>query len=119
LELRLPDGGGRYPDGASATAGILLARSRSEEVLLPVATVVQDELETIVFRRDPANPAQVVRTPVSVGRRSEGWVEILSEVGEGDEVVRDGVHQLRLTGIGKAPATGHFHADGTWHEGKD
>jgi hypothetical protein len=24
-----------------------------------------------------------------------------------------------LTGIGKAPASGHFHADGTWHEGKD
>jgi multidrug efflux pump subunit AcrA (membrane-fusion protein) len=119
LELRLPEGGGPYADGASATAAVLLSRSKAEEVLLPTATVVQDELETIVFRRDPAKPDTVIRTPVSVGRRSEGWVEILAEVGEGDEVVRDGVHQLRLTGIGRAPATGHFHADGTWHEGKD
>ena len=88
-------------------------------MFLPTACVLQDELETIVFRRAPAQPDQVIRTPVSIGRRAEGLVEILSEVGVGDEVVRDGAHQLRLTGTGKAPANGHFHADGTFHEGKD
>jgi multidrug efflux pump subunit AcrA (membrane-fusion protein) len=119
VEARIPGDGSRFPDGASAVGAVLLGRSASEEVLVPAECVVRDELETLVFRRDPAKPDQVIRTPVSVGRRAEGWVEVLSEVGEGDEVVRDGVHQLRLTGIGKAPANGHFHADGTWHEGKD
>jgi multidrug efflux pump subunit AcrA (membrane-fusion protein) len=119
VEAPLPGDASAFPDGASATAVVLLERSAAEEVLVPVACVVQDELERVVFRRDPAQPGQVVRTVVSLGRRSDGWVEVLSDVAEGDELVRDGVHQLRLTGGGKAPANGHFHADGTWHEGKD
>jgi len=119
VEARLPGDGSAYPDGSSASASVLLGRSAAEETLIPTACVVQDELETLVFRRDPAQPDQVIRTPISTGKRAEGWVEVLSEVAEGDEVVRNGVQQLRLTGIGKAPANGHFHADGSWHEGKD
>lgn len=119
VEARLPGDGSAYPDGSSASAAVLIGRSENEETLIPAACVVQDELETLVFRRDPAQPAQVIRLPISIGRRSEGWVEVLSGVAEGDEVVRDGVHQLRLTGIGKASANGHFHADGSWHEGKE
>ena len=119
VAARVPGDGSAFPAGAAAIGAVLLGRSASEEVLVPEASVVQDELESILFRRDPAKPDQAIRTAVSLGRRAEGWVEVLSEVGEGDEVVRDGVHQLRLTGIGRAPANGHFHADGTWHEGKD
>lgn len=119
VEAPLPGDASAYPDGASATAAVLLERSPSEETLIPTACVVQDELEMLVFRRDPAKPDQVIRTVASLGRRSDGWVEVLADVGEGDEVVRAGIHQLRLTGSGKAPANGHFHADGTWHEGKD
>lgn len=119
VEARLPGDASAFPDGSSATAAVLLDRSPSEETLIPTACVVQDELELLIFRRDPANPDQVIRTVASLGRRSDGWVEVLAEIAEGDEVVRDGVHQLRLTGSGKAPANGHFHADGTWHEGKD
>ncbi len=119
VEARLPGDGSAYPDGSSASASVLVDRGTADETLIPAACVVQDELEMLVFRRDPAQPGQVIRTPVSIGRRSEGWVEVLSEVAEGDEVVRNGVHQLRLTGVGKAPANGHFHADGSWHEGKE
>lgn len=119
VEARLPGDGSAYADGSSATAAVLLAGSQNEETLIPSASVVQDELETLVFRRDPAKPDQVIRTPVSIGMRSGGWVEVLAGVAAGDEVVRNGVHQLRLTGIGKAAANGHFHADGSWHEGKD
>lgn len=119
VEARLPGDGSAYPDGSSASAAVLIDRSGSEETLIPAACIVQDELETLVFRRDPAQPAQVIRLPISIGRRSEGWAEVLSGVSEGDEVVRNGVHQLRLTGIGKASANGHFHADGSWHEGKE
>lgn len=117
VELALPGGTDAHPDGASATASLLLAKAEHDEVLVPEACVVRDELEFLVFRRDPADPAQVVRTPVALGRRADGWVEVLSGVGEGDEVVRAGVHQLKLLGVGKGGMKGHFHADGTWHEG--
>lgn len=119
VEARIPGDASAYTDGSSATAAVLISRSAADEVLVPERCVVQDELEFLVFRRDPGNPNQVIRAAVSLGRRSDGWVEILTEVAEGDEVVRDGAYQLRLSGNGKAPANGHFHADGTWHEGKD
>jgi hypothetical protein len=38
-----------------------------------------------------------------------------SGVAAGDEVVLDGVYELKLTGSGKPQGAGHFHADGTWH----
>ena len=75
------------------------------------------QLEFIVFRRDHASPEYVIRTPVAIGRRTQDTVEVLSGVGAGDELVRDGIHQLKQTGVGRPSAKGHFHADGTWHEG--
>jgi hypothetical protein len=50
---------------------------------------------------------------VSDGR----WVVIHSGVRAGDEVVLDGVYPLMLATSGSAQKGGHFHADGTWHEG--
>ena len=58
----------------------------------------------------------VIRTPVELGARSSGYAEVIAGVLDGDELVADGVHQLKQTGLGKAPEGGHFHADGTWHE---
>lgn len=115
VEAFVPNASRRLPAGISATVSVLLARSGSDEAVVPVDCVVQDDLEWILFKRDDASPSQVVRTPVSLGRRADGWVEVLSGVIEDDEVVRDGIHQLKQTGIGKA-ATGHFHADGSWHD---
>ena len=37
-------------------------------------------------------------------------------IGEGQEVVIDGVYQLKLATTGQDLKGGHFHADGTWHE---
>jgi hypothetical protein len=42
-----------------------------------------------------------------------------SGVKEGDEVVLEGVYELKLAGGGKATGGGHFHADGTWHAEPD
>jgi membrane fusion protein (multidrug efflux system) len=115
IEARLPNAGGKLPDGMSATAHILLGQSENEETLIPEAALVQDDLEWVLFRRDPSDPDTVIRTPVSLGRRSDGWVEVLDGVIEGDQLVREGIHQLKQTGIGKA-TSGHFHADGSWHD---
>ncbi len=103
------------PQGLSATAHVQVEESASEEVLLPEDCVVTDGLEMIVFRRDPKDAGFVIRTPVELGLRGAGNVEVLSGVLAGDFVVQKGIYQLKQTGLGKAPQGGHFHADGTWH----
>lgn len=116
VEARIPNTDLRLPDGLSATARILLEQSQYEEALVPGECMVQDGLEWIVFRRDPAKPDYVIRTTIAIGNRSRGLTEVISGVLEGDSVVCHGIHQLKNTGLGKAPAGGHFHADGTWHK---
>lgn len=111
----VPNPDARFPDGLSATAQLLVAESGSDEVIIPEACVIFDGLEAVVFRRDPADPGVVIRTPVELGRRGAGFVAVLSGVLDDDEIVRDGIYQLKETGTGKAPPGGHFHADGTWH----
>ncbi len=117
VQARVPNGERRLPRGVSAIARVLVDRGEHEEVLVPADCLVQDQLEFILFRRDPSNAEYVIRTPVAVGRRTRERVEVLSGVGAGDELVADGIHQLKQTGIGRPSAKGHFHADGTWHEG--
>ena len=90
--------------------------SKSDEILIPISCVVRDGLQSIVFVRDAVNKNEVTRVRVALGARSSGWVEVVAGVGAKDELVKDGVHQLKQSGLGKsASAGGHFHSDGTWH----
>jgi multidrug efflux pump subunit AcrA (membrane-fusion protein) len=115
IEARVPNPDGRLPSGLSAIARVLLRTRTNEEVLVLEDCVVQDGLEWIVFRRDPAEPSTVVRLPVELGERAGDQVEVLSGLLDGDEVVRLGIHQLKHAGLGKAPPGVHIHADGSWH----
>lgn len=114
-EAVVPNAESTLAHGMSAIARILVERGASEEVLIPIRCVVFDVLEAIVFRRDPEDPTVVIRTPVELGARTADRAEVIAGVLDGDQVVADGVHQLKRTGLGKAPEGGHFHADGTWH----
>ena len=87
------------------------------ELAIPRRAVVVDGGRPFVFRRDPADPDQAIRIEADLGRDDGRWVEILSGVAEGDEIVVEGHDQLLLAGIGVKPAEGHFHADGTFHTG--
>lgn len=104
-------------DEAFVVAHIEIAKSVFEEAIVPEACVVSDQLQTFVFRRDPNDPQVVIRTPVVMGKHSGQKVELLSGVLEGDEIVCQGIHQLKLMGSSTPSIKGHFHADGTWHEG--
>ena len=54
-----------------------------------------------------------------MGANDGRWVVIKSGVLEGDEIVLDGVYELQLATASDSARGGHFHADGTFHEGDD
>lgn len=102
--------------GLVATLEITLDGDAANELAIPLAATIRDGLETVIFRRDPANPDRVIRLVADLGANDGTWVEILSGVKEGDEVVLDGIYQLMLATAGNVSRGGHFHADGTWHD---
>jgi multidrug efflux pump subunit AcrA (membrane-fusion protein) len=104
--------------GMSGVAEVFAEGADEAEDAIPVASLIQDELQQIFFRRDPKDPDKVIRVVADLGVSDGRWVVVNSGVRTGDEVVLDGVYELKLTGTGKAGGAGkgHFHADGTWHE---
>jgi len=89
-----------------------------EELAIPASAVARDGVRSFIFRRDPKNPDAAIRMEADLGVSDGRWVVIKSGVKEGDEVVVDGVYQLMLATAGSAPKGGHFHSDGTFHEGE-
>ena len=109
--------------GISALLEVAVNDSEDPELAIPVAAVIQDELTRIFFRRDPKNPDVVIRTEADMGTSDGHWIIVNSGLKAGDEVVVDGVYELKLASSAKGGVTGkgHFHADGTYvvHQGKD
>jgi multidrug efflux pump subunit AcrA (membrane-fusion protein) len=101
--------------GVAALLEVETAGGGDPEVAIPMAATIRDGLSTIIFRRDPADPDQVIRLEADLGANDGVWVQVLSGLKEQDEVVVDGIYQLKLSGAGKAQLGGHFHADGTFH----
>ncbi len=107
--------------GVSSLLEIVTDGSAEEELAIPVSAVVRDELTQIIFRRDPRDPNKVIRMEADLGINDGKWIVIKSGVAESDEVVLDGVYELKLAGGGQGGPTGggHFHADGTFHAEPD
>lgn len=102
-----------------AMAEVVVAGDQDmEELAIPLRAVIQDGLERVFFRRAPDDPDAVIRTVADLGPDDGRWVTVYSGLGETDEVVVDGVYQLKLATTGQKVKVGHFHADGTFHEGK-
>jgi multidrug resistance efflux pump len=102
--------------GVSAQLEITLAGG-STELAIPQEAIVRDGVTPIIFKRDPVNPDKVIRMEADVGLSDGRWVVIASGVKDGDEIVVGGNYQLMLATSGSAPKGGHFHSDGTFHEG--
>ncbi len=93
--------------------------NESPQLAVPARALIRDGASVVLFRRDPKAPDRVIRLEADVGATDGSWTVIRSGVREGDEVVIDGAYQLMLASSGSAPKGGHFHADGTFHEGED
>ncbi len=89
-----------------------------EEVSIPVSATIRDGLKTVIFRRDPAQLDTVMKIDGDLGVSDGVWVQVLSGLKEGDEVVTGGIYPLKLGSQGgAAPKGAHVHPDGTVHEG--
>lgn len=100
--------------GVSVSLDIVLEGGRPE-LAIPRRAILDDEGVPIVFRRDPADPNLAIRMQADLGRSDGRWIEILSGMAEGDDVVVEGNYQLMLASGDSPSGGGHFHADGTFH----
>ncbi len=105
--------------GVSAQLEIVTDATSSPELAIPLAAVQRDGMTPIIFRRNPRNPDEVIRMEADLGMNDGRWVALLSGVRDGDEIALDGAFQLMLSTSGGIQKGGHFHADGTFHEGED
>ncbi len=105
--------------GVSAFLEIATDQTDDGALAIPMSAVVRDGLTSVIFRRDPANLDKAIRMEADLGMNDGRWIVVNSGVREGDEIVLDGVYQLLLATSGSIPKGGHFHSDGTFHEGPD
>ncbi len=103
--------------GVSGYLEVVVEGKGSAELAIPMACVVRDGTQALIFRRDPNDPNKAIRMDADLGMDDGRWVVVKSGVREGDEVVEDGVYQLMVATSGSITKGGHFHADGTFHEG--
>ena len=91
-------------------------------IAVPSACIVKVGLEPTVFVRDEHDEDRYAAVKVELGRTNGGWTEVKGLPDDDDlEIVKEGAYELKIAlaaKSGSAPA-GHFHADGTFHEGTD
>lgn len=104
--------------GVSAFLEVEVESSDGPALAVPSSAIVQDGLQHIFFRRNPSNPNEALRTEADLGVSDGRWVVLQSGVMRGDQVVLDGVYELKLAlqDGGAGPTSGHVHADGTSHD---
>ncbi len=117
VELATPPSWAR-PEVA-AFAEVETKGGATEELAVPSRAVLQDGLQKVLFRRAKDDPDVVIRTEADLGVDDGRFVEILSGLADGDEIVVDGAYELVLATSGSQQKGGHFHADGTFHAEED
>ncbi|MGD2110343.1 MAG: efflux RND transporter periplasmic adaptor subunit [Phycisphaerae bacterium] len=107
--------------GVTAYLEVFTTGKGGDVLAIPEAAVVRDGLEKVFFRRDRNDPNTVIRTVADLGDSDGRWVELRSGVMLGDEIVLGGVYPLMLasSSSGEMQKGGHFHSDGTFHDGED
>ncbi|MCC5785825.1 MAG: efflux RND transporter periplasmic adaptor subunit [Phycisphaerales bacterium] len=103
--------------GISAFLEVVTESSGGFALAIPRAAIVKDGITHVFFRRDPQDPNKAIRVEADMGVDDGRWVAINSGLSLNDEVVLDGVYELKLASEqgGATQRGGHFHADGTFH----
>lgn len=97
FELKNPQG--RLQPGMRAEFD-LVTGTKNDVLAIPRTAVQGSEIERIVFYKDFEIPNTFVKTPVVLGERNEQFVEVISGLFPGDEVVTTGSYPLSFAGGG-------------------
>lgn len=104
--------------GVTAQLEIVTDATAATELTIPLAAVQRDGLSAVIFRRSPRNPDEAIRVEANLGADDGRWVVVREGLRDGDQIVLDGAFQLMLATSGSIQKGGHFHADGTFHDGE-
>ena len=117
-----PKGAPRRRAGVRARLECVTDAHAPEVRVVPNGAVVRLGLKPAVFVRDRSDDDRFVAVPVVPGVSKGGWTAV-EGLPDGDvEVVVAGAYELRIAVMSKesgVKTTGHFHADGQFHEGED
>lgn len=116
-----PKGGAKGRAGARATATCVLDAHETPVTAVPSRCLVRIGLQPTVFVRDGHDADRFLAVDVVPGLSAGGWTAVAGLPSGGDlDVVAEGAYELKLAlPSGDAKPAGHFHADGTFHEGAD
>jgi hypothetical protein len=97
--------------------------SEKTRLAVPSRSIVPIGVQSVVFVKDAHDPELFTAIPVFPGASGNGWtaISLASHLSRRPlEVVTDGAYELKLAQLqgGDAKPAGHFHADGTFHEGE-
>lgn len=109
---------GKLSPGMRAEFSIVLS-TRQDVLMVPKISLQGNPAERVVFVKDFELPNAFVRTPVRLGDQNDQFVEIVSGLFPGDEVVTRGSYSLSFAGGGSGvslkealdAAHGHAHAE--------
>lgn len=115
------DSAGTGRAGDRGTATCVTDESETPVAAVPNAAIVKLGLQPVVFVRDEDERSRFLALPIEPGISGGGWTAVKGLPDDDDlEIVVEGAYELKLavSASGAGPA-GHFHADGTFHEGAD
>ena len=105
--------------GARSRAECVTDDTEKPRVAVPSRCIVSVGLQPTVFVKDAHNAERFIAVAVTPGITGDGWTAV-EGLPHHCEVVSEGVYELKLAlpSAGNAKSAGHFHADGTFHEGE-
>ena len=106
--------------GARSYAECVTGETEEPHIAVPSRCIVSIGLQPTVFVKDAHNPERFIAVSVTPGITGNGWTAV-EGLTHHCEVVSDGAYELKLAlqEEGGKKSAGHFHADGTFHEGDE
>lgn len=106
--------------GERSHAECVTDETEAAHTAVPSICIVSIGLQPTVFVRDLHDAERFIAVPVTPGASGGGWTAVDGLPAHHCEVVSDGAYELRLAlpSAGGSKPAGHFHADGTFHEGE-
>lgn len=116
-----PDGAPKGRVGARASFACETDSAAPEAWCVPRMAIVRVGLQPTVFVRDEDDEDRFLAIDVTPGASVGGWTAVTGLPEDDDlEVVAAGAYELKLAlAATTEKPVGHFHADGTFHEGED